>query len=148
MKVEEIRAKILELTRLYAETVTVSENFVAGETAVPPSGKLIMGTEIINLVDSSLEAWLTAGRFNRKFEEQLASYWGLKYAMTVNSGSSANLVALSSLTSRRLGDKAIMPGDEIITVAAGFPTTVNPILQVGAVPSFCRYCFANIQHKY
>ena len=136
MKVEEIRAKILELTRLYAETVTVSENFVAGETAVPPSGKLIMGTEIINLVDSSLEAWLTAGRFNRKFEEQLASYWGLKYAMTVNSGSSANLVALSSLTSRRLGDKAIMPGDEIITVAAGFPTTVNPILQVGAVPVF------------
>jgi CDP-6-deoxy-D-xylo-4-hexulose-3-dehydrase len=103
---------------------------------VPPSGKLIGNEELKNMVDASLDGWLTAGRFNEQFEKKLAQFLGVKHAITVNSGSSANLVAFSTLTSTKLGNRAIKQGDEVIGVAAGFPTTVNPIIQFGAIPVF------------
>jgi CDP-6-deoxy-D-xylo-4-hexulose-3-dehydrase len=105
------------------------EVFKPGETAVPVSGKVLDPSDFEALVDASLDGWLTAGRFHKEFEEKLAAYVGAKSAMFVNSGSSANLVALSGLTSPKLGKRALKPGDEVITVAAGFPTTVNPIIQ-------------------
>jgi CDP-6-deoxy-D-xylo-4-hexulose-3-dehydrase len=110
--------------------------FLPGTTTVPPSGKVIGSSELQFMVDASLDGWLTTGRFNDEFEKRLAAYLGVKHLITVNSGSSANLVAFSTLTSHKLGDRAIKPGDEVIGVAAGFPTTVNPILQFGAVPVF------------
>jgi CDP-6-deoxy-D-xylo-4-hexulose-3-dehydrase len=97
-----------------------------GLSAIPPSGKLIDAAEIKLMVDASLDGWLTTGRFNAQFEKELAAFLGVKHALSVNSGSSANLVAFSALTSPKLGARAIRPGDEVITVAAGFPTTVNP----------------------
>ena len=103
---------------------------------MPPSGKVIGAAELKNMVEASLDGWLTTGRFNDEFEKRLAEFIGVDYLITVNSGSSANLVAFSTLTSPKLGDRAIKPGDEVIGVAAGFPTTVNPILQFGAVPVF------------
>lgn len=113
-----------------------SNKFVPGETVIPPSGKVIDSNEVSLIIESALDGWLTTGRFNEKFENELASFIGLKKLITVNSGSSANLVAFSTLTSSELGDKAIKPGDEIITVAAGFPTTINPAIQFGCVPVF------------
>ncbi|MDP2874790.1 MAG: aminotransferase class I/II-fold pyridoxal phosphate-dependent enzyme, partial [Holophaga sp.] len=110
--------------------------FTPGTTVIPPSGKIIGAPELKNMVEASLEGWLTTGRFNDAFEQRLAKYLGVKHLITVNSGSSANLVAFNTLTSPKLGDRAIKPGDEVIGVAAGFPTTVNPILQFGAVPVF------------
>ncbi|MHB1677554.1 MAG: lipopolysaccharide biosynthesis protein RfbH [Sulfuriferula sp.] len=110
--------------------------FQPGTTDIPPSGKVIGTEEVLNMVEASLDAWLTTGRFNTEFEGRLAKYLDVKHLITVNSGSSANLVAFSALTSYRLGDRAIKQGDEVIGVAAGFPTTVNPILQFGAVPVF------------
>ena len=103
---------------------------------VPPSGKVIGAEELKNMVEASLDGWLTTGRFNAEFEKKLAAFIGVKHLITVNSGSSANLVAFSTLTSPKLGTRAIQKGDEVIGVAAGFPTTVNPILQFGAVPVF------------
>lgn len=103
---------------------------------VPPSGKCIGTAELHNMIDASLDSWLTTGRFNDEFELKLAKYMGVKYALTVNSGSSANLLAISALTSYTLKEKRIKPGDEVITVAAGFPTTVAPIIQNRAVPVF------------
>lgn len=131
-----IRREIAELVQQYADIAYAPKPFVPGETPVPVSGKVIGANELKNMVDASLDGWLTTGRFNTEFEERLAAYLGVKYALTVNSGSSANLVAFSTLTSPRLGDRAIKQGDEVIGVAAGFPTTVNPILQFGAVPVF------------
>jgi CDP-6-deoxy-D-xylo-4-hexulose-3-dehydrase len=110
--------------------------FSAGDTVIPPTGKVIGKAEILNLVEASLDGWLTTGRFNSAFEARLAKFLGVGHAITVNSGSSANLIAFSTLTSPKLGNRAIKPGDEVITVAAGFPTTVNPIVQNGAVPVF------------
>lgn len=110
--------------------------FTPGQTIIPPSGKLLDSAEIKNMVDASLDGWLTTGRFNAEFEKKLAAFIGIKHLITVNSGSSANLVAFSTLTSPKLGQRAIKRGDEVIGVAAGFPTTVNPILQFGAVPVF------------
>jgi CDP-6-deoxy-D-xylo-4-hexulose-3-dehydrase len=110
--------------------------FVAGETVIPPSGKVIGATELQYMVEASLDGWLTTGRFNEQFEKELAAFIGIKHLITVNSGSSANLVAFSALTSPKLGERAIKKGDEVIGVAAGFPTTVNPIVQFGAVPVF------------
>lgn len=110
--------------------------FVPGETPVPVSGKVIGAREREFMVEAALEGWLTAGRFNRAFEKALGEFLGVSHALTVNSGSSANLVALSVFTSSRWGERAIRPGDEVITVAAGFPTTIAPILQVGGVPVF------------
>ncbi|MDB3901848.1 lipopolysaccharide biosynthesis protein RfbH, partial [Flavobacteriaceae bacterium] len=111
-------------------------SFVGGETVIPPSGKLVGEEELQNMVAASLDGWLTTGRFNTDFESKLAEFLGVKYCLSVNSGSSANLVAFSTLTSPKLGDRAIKKGDEVIGVAAGFPTTVNPIIQFGAVPVF------------
>jgi CDP-6-deoxy-D-xylo-4-hexulose-3-dehydrase len=133
---EALRREIEVLVQEYADKVYAPRPFVPGETPVPVSGKVMGAAELINMVNASLDGWLTTGRFNAEFEQRLAKYLGVKYLITVNSGSSANLVAFSALTSPRLGDRAIQPGDEVIGVAAGFPTTVNPILQFGAVPVF------------
>jgi len=113
-----------------------AQEFIPGKSLIPPSGKVIGTEEIQNMVEASLDAWLTTGRFNEQFEKELAEFIGIKHLITVNSGSSANLVAFSTLTSPKLGNRAIKKGDEVIGVAAGFPTTVNPIIQFGAVPVF------------
>jgi CDP-6-deoxy-D-xylo-4-hexulose-3-dehydrase len=135
-KLDKLRSQINELVQQYADIAYAPKPFVAGQTAVPVSGKVIGTKELQLMVEASLDGWLTTGRFNAMFEERLAKFLGVKYLITVNSGSSANLVAFSTLTSPKLGDRAIKPGDEVIGVAAGFPTTVNPILQFGAVPVF------------
>ncbi len=132
----ELRAQIADLVQKFADLTYAPKPFDAGKTVVPVSGKVIGAKELQLMVEASLDGWLTTGRFNAAFEERLAKYMGVKHLITVNSGSSANLVAFSALTSPRLGDRAIKPGDEVIGVAAGFPTTVNPILQFGAVPVF------------
>ncbi len=131
-----IREQIFELVEAYAALEFRPQPFEPGKTVIPASGKLLDGAELRNMVDASLDAWLTTGRFNSRFERGISKLMGTKYALTVNSGSSANLVAFSTLTSPLLKDRAIKPGDEVIGVAAGFPTTVNPILQFGAVPVF------------
>lgn len=133
---EALREDILRLVERYAHEVFKERPFVPGLSPIPASGKVIGAKELANAVDAALDGWLTAGRFNEQFEERLAAVVGVKYALTTNSGSSANLLALSALTSPEWGDRALRPGDEVITVAAGFPTTVNPILQCGAVPVF------------
>lgn len=133
---DKIRKQILDLVREYSELEFSPKNFIPGETIIPPSGKLIGVSELQNMVEASLDGWLTTGRFNDLFEKKLAQFIGVKYAITVNSGSSANLIAFSTLTSPKLGERAIKQGDEVIGVAAGFPTTVNPIIQSGAVPVF------------
>jgi CDP-6-deoxy-D-xylo-4-hexulose-3-dehydrase len=135
-KQEVIRGQIASLVDEYAALEFSANSFIPGETPIPPSGKLIGAEELKNMVEASLDGWLTAGRFNSAFEQKLAEFVGVKYAITVNSGSSANLTAFSALTSPKLGARAIQRGDEVIGVAAGFPTTVNPILQFGAVPVF------------
>jgi len=131
-----IRAQIAQLVDEYSAIAMAPQPFFPGVTPVPPSGKLIGAEEVKHMVDAALDGWLTTGRFNDAFEESLAQFLGVRHVLTVNSGSSANLVAFSTLTSPKLGDRAIRPGDEVIGVAAGFPTTVNPILQFGAVPVF------------
>ena len=133
---EEIRLKIANLVEEYANHSLKPVDFVKGETSIPPSGKLIDSEELKSMVEASLDGWLTTGRFNEKFENQLAEFLGVKHLLTVNSGSSANLVAFNTLTSPKLGEKAISVGDEVISVAAGFPTTINPILQFGCIPVF------------
>ncbi|MEO8236791.1 MAG: lipopolysaccharide biosynthesis protein RfbH [Flavobacterium sp.] len=109
---------------------------IAGENYIPVTGKVLDEEDILMGVDAALDGWLTAGRFANKFEEDFAAYFGSHRCLLVNSGSSANLVAFYALTSPKLGDRAIKPGDEVITVAAGFPTTINPIIQFGAIPVF------------
>ena len=136
LRKNELRKKILALVAEYGELASAPAPFVAGTTAIPPSGKVVGTAEMQLMVEASLDAWLTTGRFNALFESRLAAWLGVKHLITVNSGSSANLVAFATLTSPKLGDRAIRPGDEVIGVAAGFPTTVNPILQCGAVPVF------------
>lgn len=135
-KTQALRDQISVLVEQYAAIALTPETFLPGVTMVPPSGKLLDASELKNLVEASLDGWLTTGRFNTEFEKKLAAFIGVKHLITVNSGSSANLVAFSTLTSPKLGDRAIQQGDEVIGVAAGFPTTVNPILQFGAVPVF------------
>ena len=131
-----IREKITLLVEEYAAISLKRPIFMPGITPVPASGKLLGAEELKNMVNASLDGWLTTGRFNAEFETKLAEYIGVKHLITVNSGSSANLVAFSTLTSPKLGDRAIRKGDEVIGVAAGFPTTVNPIIQFGAIPVF------------
>ena len=135
-QLDSLRRQIGELVQQYADIALAPHAFIPGKTVVPVSGKVIGANELKMMVNASLDGWLTTGRFNTMFEQRLAAFLGVKYLITVNSGSSANLVAFSTLTSNRLGDRAIKPGDEVISVAAGFPTTVNPILQFGAVPVF------------
>ena len=132
----QLRRQILSLVGEYAELEFAGKDFEAGRTPIPPSGKVIGAPELKNMVEASLDGWLTTGRFNDQFESRLGQFLGVSHVSTVNSGSSANLVAFSALTSPKLGERAIRPGDEVIGVAAGFPTTVNPILQFGAVPVF------------
>jgi CDP-6-deoxy-D-xylo-4-hexulose-3-dehydrase len=131
-----LRQQIAKLVDDYATIALRPQTFLPGATAVPPSGKLMGAEELKNMVEAALDGWLTTGRFNFEFEKKLAAFIGVKHLITVNSGSSANLVAFSTLTSPELGDRAIKKGDEVIGVAAGFPTTVNPILQFGAIPVF------------
>ena len=133
---EQIRSQILELVAEYHGEAFAPKAFVPGESAVPVSGKVFDAHEMQLLVDSSLDFWLTTGRFALQFEKAFAKLFGVRKAMLVNSGSSANLVAFSALTSKTLGDRAMRPGDEVISVAAGFPTTVNPIIQNQCVPVF------------
>jgi len=136
LKKDELRRQIAELVDSYSALAFADKPFSPGSSVVPPSGKVIGAPELRNMVEAVLDGWLTTGRFNDTFEQRLAKYLGVKHLLTVNSGSSANLVAFSALTSPRLGERAIRAGDEVIGVAAGFPTTVNPILQFGAVPVF------------
>ena len=131
---EALRKEILALTSRYADQLLASKSFTPGEDPVPVSGKVLTSDDFSSLVDSSLDGWLTAGRFTTDFERQLAQFVGARAALFVNSGSSANLVALSGLTSNKLGDRALKPGDEVLGVAMGFPTTVNPIIQNGLRP--------------
>ena len=132
----QLRQLILDLVGQYARAHHAPKTFVPGESAVPVSGKVYGASDMQSLVDSALDFWLTTGRFNTQFEERLSARLGVKHALTVNSGSSANLVALSSLTSHYLRGDALKAGDEVITVATGFPTTVNPSIQYGLVPVF------------
>jgi CDP-6-deoxy-D-xylo-4-hexulose-3-dehydrase len=132
----DLRKKILTLVEEYAKNNFYKKNFIVGESDVPVSGKVIDFLEIGNLVESSLDGWLTTGRYNKIFQDQLAEFLNVKCLITVNSGSSANLIAFSTLTSPKLKERAIKKGDEVITVAASFPTTVNPIIQFGAIPVF------------
>lgn len=135
--VESIRNEISDLVTEYAALAHGPKPFIPGESPVPVTGKVFGAPEMMSLVDSALEFWLTTGRFNDAFEQRLSSFLGLtRGVLTVNSGSSANLTALTSLTSHLHGDRALKPGDEVITAATGFPTTVNPILQNGLVPVF------------
>jgi CDP-6-deoxy-D-xylo-4-hexulose-3-dehydrase len=128
-ELQNLRDEILRLTAAYAELALANKKFTPGEDPVPVSGKVLDSSDFASLVDSSLDGWLTAGRFTEQFERQLARFIGARSALFVNSGSSANLVALSALTSSKLGERALKPGDEVLTVAMGFPTTVNPIIQ-------------------
>ncbi len=132
----QLRQLILDLVGQYARQHHAPKPFIPGQSPVPVSGKVYGASDMQSLVDSALDFWLTTGRFNTSFEERLAARLGVRHALTVNSGSSANLVALSSLTSHYLRGDALKPGDEVITVATGFPTTVNPSLQYGLVPVF------------
>jgi len=131
-----LRQVIANQTEQFSNAMNVVKPFSPGQSVIPPSGKVIGAPELKNMVEASLDGWLTTGRFNDAFEARLAQFLGVKHVLTTNSGSSANLLAFSTLTSPRLGDRAIKPGDEVISVAAGFPTTVNPIVQYGAVPVF------------
>lgn len=131
----ELREHILFLSRQYKD-MQPQKLFIAGESYIPASGKLIDGDDISMLVDACLDGWLTTGRFNQAFEQRLSQWLGVVKVLTTVSGSAANLLAFTALTSPKLREKAIVPGDEVITVAAGFPTTVNPIIQNQAIPVF------------
>ena len=135
-KILEIKNSILNLVDSYSSINFSEKEFISGVSDVPVSGKVIGALELKNMVEASLDGWLTTGRFNQKFEEKLANFLDVKCLLTVNSGSSANLIAFSTLTSPKLKERAIKKGDEVIAVAAGFPTTVNPIIQFGAIPVF------------
>src|ERR1017187_4638646 len=140
----EIKAEILRLTREYSGLVHRAnrpgpENdtpFVPGKTTVPYAGRVFDPDEVEAAVSSTLDVWHTLGSEGDAFEKEFAGFLGVKKSILVNSGSSANLLAFSSLTSEKLGDRRLRPGDEVITVAAGFPTTVAPIIQNGCVPVF------------
>lgn len=136
MKTEQqAKEEILNLVKDYCKTYHNVPEYKSGDR-IPYAGRVYDEKEMINLVDSALEFWLTAGRYTEQFEKGLAGYLDVKYCSVVNSGSSANLLAFMALTSPLLDDRRILPGDEVITVAAGFPTTVTPMLQYGAVPVF------------
>src|SRR5271170_5332287 len=135
-KAKQLRQQILELSAQYFAEAFPNQDFHPGSSPVPVSGKVIDSADLCSVVDSSLDCWFTTGRFASDFERKLARFVGVRSASLVNSGSSANLVALSALTSPKLGDRQLKPGDEVITVAAGFPTTVNPIIQNRLIPVF------------
>ena len=132
---EQAREQILSQVREYCDKFHKKKTYEAGDR-ISYAGRVYDAEEMVNLVDSSLEFWLTSGRYTEQFELGLAKYLQVKYCSAVNSGSSANLLAFMALTSPLLGERRVLPGDEVITVAAGFPTTVTPMLQYGAVPVF------------
>src|SRR5581483_7133515 len=132
----QLRRQILDLAAQYFSESSPPKEFIPGVSTVPVSGRVVDGADVSAVVDAALDAWFTTGRFAEVFERNLARFVGVRSASLVNSGSSANLVALSALTSPKLGERQLKPGDEVITVAAGFPTTVNPILQNRLVPVF------------
>lgn len=135
MKEEEARNYILDMVQEYCDTFHNQEDYKTGDR-ISYAKRVYDRSEMRNLVDSALEFWLTSGRYTKEFEEGFAKYLGIRYCSLVNSGSSANLLAFMALTSPLLGDRKVNRGDEVITVAAGFPTTVAPIIQYGAVPVF------------
>jgi CDP-6-deoxy-D-xylo-4-hexulose-3-dehydrase len=132
--INKLKADIFKLTTEYSELLLSKQSFTAGTDSIPVSGKVLDSADFVNLVDSSLDGWFTSGRFTKEFERSLADFVGARSALFVNSGSSANLCALSGLTSKKLGERALKKGDEVLTVAMGFPTTVNPIIQNGLKP--------------
>jgi CDP-4-dehydro-6-deoxyglucose reductase, E1 len=131
-----MRSAILQQVATYYEVAFAAREFVPGQTTVPVSGRTFDADDLVHLTDAALDFWLTTGRFAERFEVDLARAVGVRHALLCNSGSSANLLAVTALTSPSLGDDRLVPGDEVITVAAGFPTTVNPLLQNGLVPVF------------
>ena len=133
---QKLRKEILAQIKIYSDFFDIKTKFIPGKTEVPVSGKVIGYDEISKMTEAALDGWLTTGKYNEDFQKRLSEFLGVKLLMTVNSGSSANLVAFSSLTSPKLKEKKINIGDEVITVASGFPTTVNPIIQNGAIPVF------------
>ncbi len=135
-KLDSLRQQILQAVKEYSTFAFEKKAFQPGVSSIPASGKVLDQMEIMLMVDAALDGWLTTGRFNEQFQTRLAEFLAVRYAMTVNSGSSANLLAFTCLCSPKLGSRAIQPGDEVITVATGFPTTVNPIMQNGAIPVF------------
>ncbi len=132
----DLKAEILDRVRAYSDAAFRPGPFVPGETPVPVSGRVFDADDLAHLTEATLDFWLTTGRFAERFESELAKFVGIRHAVLCNSGSSANLLAVSALTSPSLGARRLVPGDEVITVAAGFPTTVNPIVQNGLVPVF------------
>ena len=136
MSNELLRKKIFDLVSLYAKEKYKPKSFKSGETVIPPSGKVIGEKELQLMVEASLDGWLTTGRFNEEFEKRFGEYVGVNSVLTTTSGSSANLLAMTALTSPKLGERALKHGDEVITTAAGFPTTVNPIVQNRLIPVF------------
>lgn len=132
---EKERLEIVELSKRFFHK-NHKNILIPGESYIPPSGKILDGEDMANLIDASLDMWLTSGRYGEEFEREFSKLFGIKHCALVNSGSSANLVAMTALTSHKLGDRRLKPGDEVITVAAGFPTTVAPIIQNGLVPVF------------
>ncbi len=135
MNREKIKSKMLELANEYANCLK-EESAQRVKAYIPASGKDLGAEELSNMIEASLDMWLTAGRFNDVFEKDFSEKLGVKFALSTNSGSSANLLAFSALSSHKLGEKALKKGDEVISVAAGFPTTVNPIIQNGCIPIF------------
>ena len=115
---------------------SIRKTIIPGQDYIPVTGKVIDEQDLLMGVDAVLDGWLTTGRYAAIFERDLAGYFGSRFSLLVNSGSSANLVAFYTLTSPKLGERALKPGDEVITVAAGFPTTINPLIQFGCVPVF------------
>ncbi len=131
-----VRARIQGLVEQYVQLAWPPPPFEPGKTSIPYAGRVFDADEVKTLVDAALDFWLTSGRFSEQFERQFAHFFGMQYALLCNSGSSANLLALSALTSPKLGERHLRPGDEVITVATGFPTTVNPMIQHQLIPVF------------
>ena len=130
------RDEVVQIVKEFYKSANPRKNFIRGETYIPASGKVVDEEDLAYLVDSVLDMWLTSGRYGDVFEKEFPRFIGAKYCSLVNSGSSANLLAIAALTSCKLGDKRLKPGDEVVTVAAGFPTTIAPIIQYGLVPVF------------
>ncbi len=141
----DLRGKVFDALNSYYDYKFAPRLFVPGETYIPVSGKVFDGEDLKNLVDSSMDFWLTTGRYAAEFERRFAKWMNVKHCLLVNSGSSANLVAFTALTSPQLGKKQLIPGDEVITVAAGFPTTVNPIFQNQLIPVFLDITLPNYE---
>ena len=131
-----LRTRIDDLVREYYKAAFPTREFIPGESSIPYAGRVFDDEELVNLVEAGLDFWLTTGRFAAQFEREFANYFGLHHSLLVNSGSSANLLAISCLTSPKLGARQMKPGDEVITIASGFPTTINPIIQNQLVPVF------------